>query len=57
VFAVVQKTLDEIAESLAEGGKVELRNSGVFEVKIRKARVGCTPTVPKSTCRSPPDHW
>ena len=39
VFDVVQKTLDYIAESLAKGGKVELRNFGVFEVKIRKARV------------------
>ena len=40
VFDVVQKTLDCILKSLATGGKVELRNFGVFEVKIRKARVG-----------------
>ena len=39
VFDVVQKTLDHIAEALAKGGKVELRNFGVFDVKIRKARV------------------
>ena len=46
VFDVVQKTLDYIAESLAKGGKVELRNFGVFEVKIRKARVGRNPNKP-----------
>jgi nucleoid DNA-binding protein len=47
VFDVVQKTLDYIAEALAkEGGKVELRNFGVFEVKIRKARVGRNPNKP-----------
>jgi nucleoid DNA-binding protein len=38
VFDVVQKTLDYITESLAKGDKVELRNFGVFDVKIRKAR-------------------
>ena len=47
VFDVVQKTLDYIAESLAKGDKVELRNFGVFEVKIRKARVGRNPNKPE----------
>jgi nucleoid DNA-binding protein len=47
VFAVVQKTLDYISESLANGGKVELRNFGVFDVKIRKARVGRNPNRPE----------
>jgi nucleoid DNA-binding protein len=47
VFAVVQKTLDYITESLANGGKVELRKFGVFEVKIRKARVGRNPNRPE----------
>jgi nucleoid DNA-binding protein len=46
VFDVVQKTLDYIAEALAKGDKVELRNFGVFEVKIRKARVGRNPNAP-----------
>ena len=48
VFDVVQKTLDYIAEALAKGDKVELRNFGVFEVKIRKARVGRNPNAPAS---------
>ena len=47
VLEVVQKTLDYIAESLAKGDKVELRNFGVFEVKIRKARVGRNPNAPE----------
>ncbi len=47
VFNVVQKTLDQIAQVLADGGKVELRNFGVFEVKIRKARVGRNPNRPE----------
>ena len=48
VFTVVQKTLDYITESLAKGDKVELRNFGVFEVKIRKARVGRNPNRPET---------
>ena len=46
VLGVVQRTLDYITEALANGDKVELRNFGVFEVKIRKARVGRNPKVP-----------
>ena len=43
VLDVVQKTLDYIAEALAKGDNVELRNFGVFEVKVRKARIGRNP--------------
>jgi len=46
VLIVVQKTLDEIAGALARGQKVELRNFGVFEVKVRKARIGRNPNAP-----------
>ena len=48
VFEVVQKTLNYITESLAKGDKVELRNFGVFDVKIRKARVGRNPNKPET---------
>jgi len=48
VMDVVQKTLDYITEALAKGDKVELRNFGVFEVKIRKARVGRNPNKPET---------
>jgi len=46
VLDIVQKTLDYIAEAVSQGRKVELRNFGVFEVKIRKARVGRNPNNP-----------
>ena len=48
VLDVVQKTLDHIAEALARGDKVELRNFGVFEVKVRKARIGRNPNAPEA---------
>ena len=48
VFDVVQKTLNYITESLAKGDKVELRNFGVFDVKIRKARIGRNPKHPET---------
>ena len=40
---IVQKTLDAIINVLAEEGRVELRNFGVFAVKKRKARQGRNP--------------
>jgi len=48
VFDVVQKTLDYISEALAKGDKVELRNFGVFEIKVCKARIGRNPNRPGS---------
>ena len=48
IFEVVQKTLNYITESLAKGDKVELRNFGVFDVKIRKAKVGRNPNKPET---------
>ncbi len=46
VLNIVQKTLNYIAEAVSAGRKVELRNFGVFEVKLRKARVGRNPNNP-----------
>ena len=48
VFQVVQQTLDSIAEALAQGDRVELRDFGVFEVKHRKPRVGRNPKRPET---------
>src|SRR6266480_4687929 len=48
VLEVVQRTLNCIAEGLAKGQKVELRNFGVFDVKIRKARIGRNPNAPET---------
>ena len=45
---IVQKTFNAIVEALVEEGRIELRNFGVFEVKIRKGRVGRNPNKPET---------
>ena len=40
---IVQWTFDALIEALETEGRIELRNFGVFEVKIRKARVARNP--------------
>jgi nucleoid DNA-binding protein len=54
VLNVIQKTLDYLTDSLSEGKTVELRNFGVFEIKLRKARVGRNPNKPQSDVPIPP---
>ena len=54
VFDVVQRTLDKITDSLANNIPVELRNFGVFDVKVRKARIGRNPNAPTNDVRIPP---
>jgi len=49
VLDVVQRTLDHIVDTLAEGGTVELRNFGVLEVKLTRPRVGRNPNQPGSS--------
>ncbi len=53
VYAVIQKTLDYVTESLAEGKNVELRNFGVFEVRERKQRIGRNPNRPEQVVTIP----
>jgi len=48
VTDIVQATLDKIAEGLTQGRDVELRNFGVFEVQVRKSRVGRNPNRPET---------
>ena len=43
VFDVVQRTLDEITDSLARNVAVELRNFGIFQPRLTKPRVGRNP--------------
>ena len=54
VFDVVQRTLDLITDSLARGDDVELRNFGIFEVRLTKVRVGRNPNQPGSSFKIPP---
>jgi len=53
VREVVQETLDCVARALAEGRNVELRNFGVFEVQVRKSRVGRNPNRPEKDVTIP----
>ena len=54
VFDVVQRTLDHLTDALAKGDTVELRNFGVFEVRLTKARVGRNPNKPETSFVIPP---
>lgn len=47
VRQTVQLTLDAIANALSQGRNVELRNFGVFEVQVRKSRIGRNPKKPE----------
>jgi len=49
----VQATLDGILAALAKGQHVEFREFGVFEIVLRKARVGRNPNKPEHTVEIP----
>ncbi|RME72959.1 MAG: integration host factor subunit beta [Verrucomicrobia bacterium] len=48
VQQTVQMALDIILNALAAGRNVELRNFGVFEVQVRKSRIGRNPNKPET---------
>jgi nucleoid DNA-binding protein len=48
VKEVVQLTLDAIAHALSSGQNVQLRNFGVFEIQVHKARIGRNPNKPET---------
>ena len=48
VRETVQLTLEAIASALSKGRNVELRNFGVFEVQVRKSRIGRNPNKPET---------
>jgi nucleoid DNA-binding protein len=48
VSKIVQETLECITEALSSGKNVELRNFGVFELQVRKSRVGRNPNRPET---------
>jgi nucleoid DNA-binding protein len=53
VYAVIQRLLDHVMDSLVKGNNVELRNFGVFEVKERKPRIGRNPNKPEQVVTIP----
>jgi nucleoid DNA-binding protein len=44
---IVQQTLEAIADAMASGQNVELRNFGVFQLQVRKERLGRNPKQPE----------
>ena len=53
VYAVLQKILDYVTEALIKGENVEFRDFGVFEVCVRKSRVGRNPNKPENVVTIP----
>ncbi|MEW6536859.1 MAG: HU family DNA-binding protein [Candidatus Auribacterota bacterium] len=53
VFAIIQKTLDIIIETLQNGESVEFRNFGVFKVAVRNERQGINPNHPEEKIMIP----
>ena len=53
VAGIVQKVLDYITEELIAGRSIELRNFGVFEIKVRKERKGRNPNKPQDVVKIP----
>ncbi|OGV66488.1 MAG: integration host factor subunit beta [Lentisphaerae bacterium RIFOXYC12_FULL_60_16] len=53
VGAIVQKFLDAIIDTLAKGEHLEFRDFGVFELCVRKSRVGRNPNKPQITVQIP----
>ena len=50
---VVQKSFDAIIDAIVEEGRIELRNFGVFEVKVRRPRKARKSSPPRRcSCRA-----
>ena len=54
VHEVIQRTLDYITEALQKGMHAEFRDFGVFQVTLRKSRIGRNPNKPEDVVRIPP---
>jgi len=53
VYTVLQKILDYVTEALVKGENVEFRDFGVFEVCVRKSRIGRNPNKPENVVTIP----
>ena len=54
ILEVIQRTLDAITDSLANGDTVVMRNFGAFQVKESKAKIGRNPKDPGRDVLIPP---
>lgn len=52
-FEVVKATIDVLSEILADGGHVELRGFGVFEIITQRPRIGRNPNHPEASVQIP----
>ena len=43
VQRIIQAFLDSVTENLSEGNRFEFRDFGIFEVVLRKAKIGRNP--------------
>ncbi len=50
---IVQQTLDAMQEAISKGQNIELRKFGVFELQVRKSRVGRNPNKPETDVMIP----
>lgn len=53
VMNVLQLVLDTMTSELAAGRGIEFRNFGVFELAVRRPRVGRNPNSPEQTVQIP----
>ncbi len=53
VRIVIQTFLDKITDCLSDGGRLEFRDFGVFEIVVRKAKVGRNPKAPTTPVQIP----
>ena len=53
VMTVIQKTLDYIIDGLCKGDHIEFRDFGVFEICVRKPRIGRNPNKPQAVVQIP----
>jgi nucleoid DNA-binding protein len=56
VYTIVQSTLDAISEAIGRGDHIELREFGVFDVCVRRSRVGRNPNRPEHVVKIPERH-
>ena len=53
VQTIVEKFLHNVKTEIQTGNRIEIRNFGVFEIKIRKPRIGRNPKKPENVVQIP----
>jgi len=53
VRKVVEDFIHSVKEQISSGNRIEIRDFGVFEIKIRKPRIGRNPKKPQNVVTIP----